>query len=125
VIGLSIDENAKRTTLDIGFSAKEGTSLAKQMALQTNLTTNFAGFLLPDASVTFGFLSKASQEDVEQLKPALTAARQQWSKQIDDSPDIAPDKREAVKAIAGQFFDVLEKTVATGTMDGSGSLLLL
>jgi hypothetical protein len=125
LIGLGIDETAKHVVLDIGFSAKEGSSLARSMAMQTNAKTNFAGFTLPEASVTLSLSSKSSPEDIEQVKPALKAARAQWSKQIDDSPDIPADKREAIKATLGQLFDVIEKTVTSGRMDGGGALVLL
>src|SRR6185312_130746 len=113
LVGLGIDETAKHVVLDIGFSGKEGSSLARSMAAQADAKTNFAGFMLPEASVTMSLASKTSPEDIEQVKPALQAARVQWSKQIDDSPDIPGDKREAIKGALGQLFDVIEKTVAT------------
>jgi hypothetical protein len=125
LVGLGIDEMAKHVVLDIGFSGKEGSSLARSMAAQADAKTNFAGFMLPEASVTMSLASKTSPEDIEQVKPALQAARVQWSKQIDDSPDIPGDKREAIKGALGQLFDVIEKTVATGRMDGGGALVLL
>jgi hypothetical protein len=124
-IGLGIDETAKRTVLDIGFSGKEGTSLARQMALQADAKTQFAGFLLPDASVTLNFVSKASQEDIEQIGPALKVARDQWAKQIDDAPGFPAEKREAAKKVLGQFLEIVENTVRTGKMDGGAALMLM
>ena len=38
--------------------AKEGTSLASAMAMQIDVKTNFAGFRLPEASVTLNLASK-------------------------------------------------------------------
>jgi len=124
-IGLGIDEAARHTVLDIGLSAKDGTTLARSMALQMNSKTNFAGFAIPEAAATLNLASKASPEDIEQTKPALQAARAQWAKQIDDSPDIPADKREAIKAVLGPLFDVIEKTVATGRIDAGAALVLL
>jgi hypothetical protein len=124
-LGLGVDEQAKRALFEIGFSAKDATSLAKSMALQADAKTNFAGFALPEASVTFSMVSKATPEDIAQVGPTLKAAREQWAKQIDDSPDIPGDKREAIKAALGQLVDILQKSIETGTLDGGGALVLL
>src|SRR5207245_4897694 len=63
--------------------------------------------------------------DRQQVGPALKAACQQCSKQIDDSPGIPGDKRDAIKAALGPLIDVLQKSIETGTLDGGGALVLL
>lgn len=125
LVGLGIDEAAKHTVLDVGFSAKDGTSLAKSMAYQVDNRTNFAGLALPEASITMGLVNKISPEDLKQVGPAMNAGRAQWAKQIDDSPDIPADKREPIKAALGQLFDILQNSIESGKMDGGGSLVLL
>jgi hypothetical protein len=122
--GLGIDEAAKHAVLDIGYSGKEGTSLARTISAQADLKTNFAGFMLPDASVTLNLASKVSQEDMEQIGPALQQLRGQLSKQIDDSPDIPADKRDAIKGVLAQIFGAIEKTAKSGRIDGGGALVL-
>ncbi len=124
-VGFGVDEAAKHTVIDIGFAAKEGTSLANSMAMQVDAKTNFAGFALPEASVTLNLSSKAGPDDIAQTAAAMKAARAQWSKQIDDSPDIPADKREAIKGILTQLFGIVEKTVATGQIDGGAVVVLL
>jgi hypothetical protein len=125
VVGLGVDAEKKRTVLDIGFSAKEGTGLARQMALQMDLKSNFAGFVTPDAAVTISAVSRTSPEDIQQVQAALKSAREMWSKQLDDAPDVPAEKREAVKRVLGQIFDVIEKTAVSGRGDFGGSLILL
>jgi len=124
-IGAGIDPTAKHAVIDIGFSAKEGTSLAKQMASQTDVKTNFAGFLLPEAAVTMNAAGKVSKEDIEQIGPVMKSMREQWAKQLDDAPNIPADKREAIKGLLNQFVDVLEKTIAAGRTDGGMAVVLL
>ena len=124
-VGLGIDPTAKHAVLDIGFSAKDGTSLAKQMALQTDVKTNFAGFLLPEAAVTMNAAGKISKEDIEQIGPVMKSVREQYAKQLDDAPNIPADKRDAIKGLLNQFIDVLEKTVAAGRTDGGMAVVLL
>jgi len=125
LFGLGIDEPAKHAVIDIGYSGKEGTSLARTISSQADLKTNFAGFTLPEASVTLNLASKVSQEDMEQVGPALAQLRGQLSKQIDDSPDIPPDKRDALKSLLAQLMDAVEKSIKTGRIDGGGTLVLM
>jgi len=124
-IGFGINEASKHTVLDIGFAAKEGTSLASSMAMQVDATTNFAGFALPEAAITMNLSSKAGPDDIAQTAAAMNAARAQWFKLVDDAPEIPADKREAIKAILGPLFGIIEKTVATGQLDGGAVVVLL
>ena len=125
IIGLGINAETKSTYLDFSFTARDGTSLAKQMAAQVDAKTNFAGFLLPEASVTLNAVSKIMPEDIQQIGPALKLYREQANKHIDDAPDFPAEKRGPAKAVVGQMFDIFEKTLAGGTMDLGGVLLLL
>ena len=123
-LALAIDEPGKQIVLDIGAAAKEGTSLAKAMALQTEAKTNFAKFAQPGASVTMNMANKTGPEDIKQVKATIAAARVQWAKQIDDSPDIPGDKRDGLNSVLTQLFDLVEKTVESGRTDFAGALLL-
>lgn len=125
LVGIGIDEQSKRIVQDIRFLAKEGSSLAKTMAMQTDLKTSFAGFLMPDASVSAGIAGKTSPEDIARAGATLQAIRGHLSKHIDDSPDIPGDKREAIKALLVPVFDVLTKTIATGRVDGGLTVVLM
>jgi hypothetical protein len=124
MIGLGINEQAKNVVLDISGSAKEGTSLARSMGQQANAKTNYAGFVQPDAAVTMTLASKSSPEDIAQASTAIQIYRAQAAKAIDDSPDVPANKREAIKALFGPLFDVIEKTIATGRMDGGATVMM-
>ena len=41
----------KKSYLELTFAAKDGTKLAKQVAENTDLKTNYAAFRLPEAAV--------------------------------------------------------------------------
>jgi hypothetical protein len=124
-VGVGIDATGKRSYVDVAITAREGTDLARQMAMQSGIKSQFAGFLLPEASVTLNLASVASQEDLAHVREGMKAARGQVDKKIDDDPNLAPEKREAAKKVVGQFFDVVEKTVAGGKLDGGAALVLL
>jgi hypothetical protein len=125
LIGIGIDEPGKRIVEDIRFVAKEGSSLAKTMAMQTDLKTNFAGFTQPEASVSVNVAGKMGPDDIVQAGATLQAIRGHLSKHIDDSPDIPGDKREQIKALLVPLFDVLTKTISTGRMDGGLTVVLM
>jgi hypothetical protein len=123
-MGLAIDAVAKNTYMDVSLIAKDGTSLARQFSMNTGLKSNFAGFLLPEASVTMNFVGKLGPEDIEQNKTLLATFKDQALKQIDDDPKIDAPKREPLKQIFSQFVDVLSKTIESGKMDGGAALVL-
>ena len=125
MLGIGVDEAAKRAVLDVSVSAKAETSLARSMAAQVNAKTNYAGFANSESAVTMLLASKASPEDIAQADAALKAYRAQIAKQIDDSPDIPANKRDSIKALLGPLFDVIGKTIATGRLDGGATVLLL
>ena len=124
-VGLGVDSAGKRSFVDISITAREGTDLARQMAMQNGIKSQFAGFLLPEASVTLNVASVASQEDLAHVHEAMKTAREQVAKKIDDDPNLPAEKREAAKQVVGQFFDVFEKTIAGGKLDGGAALVLL
>lgn len=124
-LGLGIDSAGKKTFLDVVITVREGTDLAKQIAAQSGVKTQFAGFLLPEASVTLNVASVMAKEDLAQVQEGMKTLREQAAKKIDDNPNLPPEKREAAKKVVGQLIDVLEKTLAAGKLDGGAALVLL
>ena len=123
-VGWAVDAAGKRTHLDLSITAKEGTELAKQMALNAEVKSAFTGFLLPEASVTLNFSAKLSEADIAQVEGAFKTGREQVSKQIDDDPNLTPDQRTVAKEVVGKLLDVFEQTAKTGKLDGGFALVL-
>lgn len=123
-IGLSIDSVAKKTYFDVSLLARDGTTLARQFAMNTGLKSGFGGFKLPEASVTLNFVGKLGPEDILQQVNLLNTMKAQVMKQIDDDGNIEAAKREPVKMIVGQLMDVVAKTVESGKLDGGAALVL-
>jgi len=124
MIGLGINADSKNVVLDVSCSAKEGTSLARAMALQAETKTNFAGFVQPEAALTLSLASRTSPEDIAQAGAAIGLYRTQIAKAIDDSPDIPANKREGIKNLLGPLFEVIGKTIASGRTDGGATVML-
>ena len=123
-IGLAIDAAGKRTYLDVIVNVKEGSELAKQMALNTDLKSGFSGVLLPEAAVTMNFVAKLSEADIAQVGTAFTTVRAQAATQIDDDPNLSAEQRQVAKDVLLKMIDVFEQTAKTGKLDGGAALVL-
>jgi hypothetical protein len=123
-IGIGIDAAAKKTYLDINITAKPGTELAKQMALNADAKSDFAGVLLPEAAVTFNMAAKLSESDIGQMGAAFATLKSQLSSQIDDDPNLTGEQRTVAKEVLVKLLDVFEQTAKTGKIDAGAALVL-
>jgi len=124
-IGWTVDEKAKRTFFEANFTAIAGSDTAKSLAYLGQSSTNFAGFVSGDAAVTLHAASKFRPSDAAQSKATLVMLKDRLLRGIDESNDLEDDaEKAAVKKIVGEGWEVLEKTIDGGILDGAGSLLL-
>ncbi|HZZ26674.1 MAG TPA: hypothetical protein VFE46_01600 [Pirellulales bacterium] len=117
-IGWKIDRAAKDTYLDFSVTAVPGSELDKQMKEMTTGTTNYAGFLMPNAAMTVNFCGKNSQENIDQSLSMLEHLKTKAEEALDKDQDIPNDKRAGVKQVLQEFMDVAENTVKVGKSDG-------
>lgn len=123
-VGFNVDPVGKKTYFDVSFLAKDGTALARQFAMNTNLKSNFGGFKLPEASVTFNFGGKLAPEDIDQMVAMVNTMKGQAHKAIDEDGNIEAGKKDSYKEIANKVIDVLTSTVKAGKLDGGAALVL-
>jgi hypothetical protein len=119
-LGFSIDNQQQRAFFDFAYTAQPGTKLAEQIAANSNVTTNFAGFIQPDAAMTLTFASKMTAADTAQLDQMIESLRMQASKAIDEDEELQGD--EDVKSGVNDFIDAVKATMQAGAMDGGASL---
>ncbi len=123
-VGWAIDAAGKRTHIDLNVTAKEGTELAKQMAMNAETKSAFSGVLLPEASVTMNLSAKLSEADIAQVSAAFKTGRDQATSKIDDDPNLTPEQRGVAKEVVGKLLDVFEETAKSGKLDGGFALVL-
>lgn len=124
-LGWQVDKEAKKTYLDVNFAAVEGTQLAKQMELVKEGKSAFAGFLLPDAALTFLGHGASSEDEVKQSTALLARLREQAMEGIEKDGNLAnDDERQTVKAILNQLLDIADATVQAAKMDVGATLVL-
>lgn len=123
-IGLAIDSVNKKTYFDTAVVGKEGTSLARQAALQAESKSNFLGFMAAGSSLTLNAASKLTPEDAAQSASAIAVIRETTLKKIDDDASLDTAKRDAVKEIVTALFGVADGTLKSGKIDIGSAVVL-
>ncbi len=124
-VGLQVDAQAKTTHLDFAMIARPETKLAEQMALLKEVTSANAGFLAPEAAVLAHVANRMTEDDIAMYQDMLKLARENSLKEIDNDEDIETEEaRQIAKDVINSLFDVAEKTVAAGKIDGGAALFL-
>lgn len=124
-IGLAIDSEEGRTYFDISLTAQEGTKTARQFEALSGLTSDHAGFLLPNAAVTVNFTSHVVSEDIEQALLMLENAENNAMLELENSDNLPDNEaRELAQDLLSGLFDALAETLQEGTIDGGAALVL-
>jgi hypothetical protein len=122
-VGLKIDAEKSNTLLDFVYTALPGTKLAKQLAINSKVTTNFAGFSKPEAAMNLSFASEANSVDASQVKQMVETIRTTVTKEIEKTSKIKDDASKAkAKEALNDFLAAMQATIEGGVTDGGASL---
>ncbi len=124
-MGFNIDQDNQQVSFDVGITAVEGTNMAQNMAAMEEATSEFSGFLLPEAAANFQVVSLIAEADKKQFISMLDSYRKRALSELDDDTSL-PDKdtRDGVKEVVNILFDVVLSTIQSGRLDVGGALLL-
>lgn len=117
LVGLSINSETKTAYLEATVTATAGSETAKDMAEMTDLKTEFAGLLLPDASVVARFTGKLSDSDVAQMQSSLVSIRARALNEL-SSQGLPAEGEKKAKELLGGLIDIIEETVKSKQVDG-------
>jgi hypothetical protein len=120
-LGLTISSEEQKVYLDLNFLALPGTPLAQEMAAGADATTNFAGFVNPDAAASLSFAGKVTGTNAAQMEQMIAQVRAKVSESID--AEAKPEAREAIRSALGEILDAILATVKAGTVDGGAVVL--
>ncbi|NLY00022.1 MAG: hypothetical protein GXY83_28320 [Rhodopirellula sp.] len=120
VLGIQIDEKAGLGALEYRMTAIEGSDLAEQMKQTGDLKTDYAGFLMPDAAVTFGSAAEIAQSDIEQVKTQLQTAKANAIEEL-SKQKLSDEELELAKKLVDELMGVLQKTIEGGKFDVAAS----
>lgn len=128
-IGWAVDPSQKKTYLDFKFTALPNTKTARQITAAGDSTTDFAGFMQPDAAATLLVAQKVPAEMVAeqtaQMKVMMNTFRQQAAKAIEEESELPNQQaKDTMKEAIDEFISAVEATLATGRTDAGAVLHL-
>lgn len=124
-VGLKIDGEKSNALLDFVYTALPGTKLAKQLEVNSKVTTKFAGFSKPEAAMNLSFASEANSVDQSQVQQMVETIRTSVTKEIEKTSKIKDDASKAkAKEALNDFLAAVQATVEGGVTDGGASLEL-
>lgn len=124
-VGLKIDGEKSNALLDFVYTALPGTKLAKQLEVNSKVSTKFAGFSKPEAAMNLSFASEANSVDPSQVKQMVETIRTSVTKEIEKTSKIKDDASKAkAKEALNDFLAAVQATVEGGVTDGGASLEL-
>ncbi|RCS52667.1 hypothetical protein DTL42_07450 [Bremerella cremea] len=116
-IGWNVDASQQATYIDVKYTAVEGSQLAEQLALNTNLTTEFSGFNKKGAAFNLIGSQKTPPEEAEKLAKQIDDAREQAIRQLETDGELEGEELESAKKVVDLMIDTLVQTIRTGSMD--------
>jgi len=122
VVGWNVDAESQSTYFDLSYSVLADSELSKQLAKNTNLTTDFGGLIKPDAAVQLRTTQKTIPEDVERLKTQMEGVREEAVRQLKAESDLNAEQLKSAELVIDLMIDNLIETVRAGTIDGAGML---
>lgn len=113
-VGLNIDAKAKNVSLDLGFTAKPGTTLAQACASYAKTESPFANIV---SSQTVGSLLLSSPLADGLQTPLLQILADAEREQNTKTQDLPADQREVVNRAVKQVSDAARKSIQRGRWD--------
>lgn len=124
-LGIALDTTAKSAHVDLSVSVVPDSDSAKQISQVQNSTTDFAGFLVPEAAASLNLTAKIEKSQIEQLVGGLNALRDQTMKHLENNEKL-PDEssQKLAKEMVTQVFEAIQATIESGKVDVGATLNL-
>lgn len=119
IIGWNVDATKQGTYLDFAYTAVEGSDFAKTMAMNTDLTSEFAGFSNAAAAINFQVTEKLSETDIARMEKQMNDLRDQGVRQLVSEGELEGEDLESAKKVIDLAIDTLIETARTGSLDGA------
>jgi hypothetical protein len=121
-LGWSLNHDTHCASLDLAVTAEPGSDAAEAFARLPEAKTDFAGFLLPDAVLCGHVTATCPYAESGDLDDLFAAIRAKAFSDI-DAKEPSADRAKLGKEIVGGILDVVQKTAASGRLDGATSLV--
>lgn len=116
MLGFNIDSAQSQVVLDIDQLALPGTESAKEVALNKDLATPYAGFVWKDATFVVRETAKAGPRSVAQLKDILDQYDRMMSQAFKQSK-MSQREQELVNKFVSAFLSAIKETAEKETFN--------
>ena len=124
-LGWALDTSAKTTHIDLTVAAVAGSDFGKQLSQVKETTSDFAGFLVPDAAASLNLSAKMDKDNTEQFVAALQTLRSHALQHIEAEEKLSDDATKKIaKEMVSEVFDAIQATVESGKIDAGATLNL-
>jgi hypothetical protein len=124
-LGLAIDPQAKNAHLDLSFAAVAGSETAKHLGMVKPTTSNFGGFLVPDAAASLNLTTEIAKSDAQQFVTGLEAIRAHALQHIEGEVKLQDEaSKKLAREMVDQVFDAIKATFESGKIDVGATLNL-
>jgi hypothetical protein len=124
-LGWALDTSAKTTHIDLTVAAVAGSDFGKQLSQVKETTSDFAGFLVPEAAASLNLSAKMAKDNTEQIVAALQTLRSHAQQHIEADKKLSDDATKKIaKEMVSEVFDAIQATVESGKIDAGATLNL-
>lgn len=120
-VGWALDNKAGKTSLDVTLMAKPDTKAARSLAALGEMQSNFAGFLLPNATLNANWTGQFNQADSAEMLALVHLIRKRAMAEIEKQPY---DQATVAAQLLDGLVDVVKDTLTAGRIDGGGAAML-
>ena len=115
-LGLAIDEEVPSIYLDIEATALPDTETARRITAPKGMATNFGGFVVPDATISYNGVSRLESLQVDQINVMIDEFRASVEKEL-DGQELPEDVAKTSKQLVKDAFAILTSTVEGRELD--------
>lgn len=124
LVGFNIDPKARVISLDIETTALPGTESAKTVALNKNLQTHLAGFVVKDATLVLRETAKTGPRGIAQFKDMMSQYEDMIASQLEKDKKLKKREKELLKKLFSTMLSSLAETVEKEQLDFALSMEL-
>lgn len=122
-LGVGVDVAAKTAHIDLSLTAVPDSKSAKQMAQMKAVSSNFAGFIAPEAAASLNLTTEIAKDDASQIAAALSTIRSSAMDHVENESKLEDEgSKQLAKEMLGEVFDALQATLESGKIDAAATL---
>ncbi|MDA7949879.1 MAG: hypothetical protein MPJ24_00185 [Pirellulaceae bacterium] len=119
---IGVDEDSTKTYLDVAVTALPGSEIDELIESSRSLQSDYLGFLVSDAAVTYNAVGKSAQNDIDNVVAMLDNVETQVLDQMEG--ELSGEDLLLAQGIVKKLLDVTKESVAQEKNDGGAALIL-